>query len=360
MSTGTPQQRPELGATRVAGRAGTPGSRGEGSASPYGRPVIKEPVWTWEIPVYFYAGGLAGASAGLGVLAELRGNDVLARRAFDLALAGSVASPALLVSDLGRPGRFLHMLRMFKVTSPMSVGSWILAAFGGATGLGWLDQRLLGGTAPGRVMRGAAGLLGLPLSSYTGALVANTAVPAWHESRKLLPFVFVAGAATSAGGAAAALTPVGDAGPARRLAIFGALAELATKEAMEKNLGELSDAYDEGLPHRLALTGKTSIVTGTLLLALPGRRSRRAAALGGALLNAGAMIARWSVFEAGRRSAADARHTVDPQRERIAAGASPGASTRRPDPGGQPDAPGTPGVSTAVRAGATTSEAADD
>ena len=103
------------------------GRASERAASYYGRPVIKEPVWTPEIPVYFFTGGLAGASAGLGVLAELRGNEVLARRAWAVALAGVAVSPVLLISDLGVPTRFLNMLRMFKVTSPMSVGSWILA-----------------------------------------------------------------------------------------------------------------------------------------------------------------------------------------------------------------------------------------
>ena len=104
-----------------------------GATQPRNRAVLKEPVWTAEIPLYFYAGGLAGASAGLGLLSDLRGERVLARRAWALALAGSVVSPALLISDLGVPRRFLHMLRLFKVTSPMSVGSWILAAFGAST-----------------------------------------------------------------------------------------------------------------------------------------------------------------------------------------------------------------------------------
>src|SRR3954451_7967404 len=113
--------RPELGATREHGD------------SAYARPVIKPPVWTVEIPLYFYTGGLAGASAGLGLLSELRGEQTLSRRAWSVALAGSIVSPALLISDLGVPKRFLNMLRMFKVTSPMSVGSWVLAGFGAAT-----------------------------------------------------------------------------------------------------------------------------------------------------------------------------------------------------------------------------------
>ncbi|HEY7077194.1 MAG TPA: NrfD/PsrC family molybdoenzyme membrane anchor subunit, partial [Solirubrobacteraceae bacterium] len=163
------------------------------------RPVIKEPVWKPEIPFYFYTGGLGGASAGLAALAELRGNDLLARRAWLLALGGAVASPALLIADLGVPSRFLNMLRMFKVTSPMSVGSWLLAAFGTVTAPAALDAWT--GLLPrplGTGARAASAVLGLPVSTYTAALIANTAVPVWHEARHLLPPLFAAGAAASA------------------------------------------------------------------------------------------------------------------------------------------------------------------
>ncbi|MGH2868647.1 MAG: NrfD/PsrC family molybdoenzyme membrane anchor subunit, partial [Solirubrobacteraceae bacterium] len=93
----------------------------------YGRPIVKEPVWTWEIPAYFFTGGLAGASATLGLVADVTGNKPLARSAWTAALAGVSVSPVFLISDLGRPERFLNMLRVFKITSPMSVGSWILS-----------------------------------------------------------------------------------------------------------------------------------------------------------------------------------------------------------------------------------------
>src|SRR5438309_9598946 len=99
------------------------GAGPERFASYHGQPVLKEPVWTWEIPFYFFTGGLAGASAGLAELSRLRGNDELARRAWIAGLAGVSMSPVFLISDLGKPARFLNMLRMFKVTSPMSVCS---------------------------------------------------------------------------------------------------------------------------------------------------------------------------------------------------------------------------------------------
>ncbi len=122
-------------------------ARGE-TRSYHGQPVIKEPVWTWEIPMYFFAGGMSGASAGLAYLSELRGNEVLARRAWAAALAGIAVSPPLLISDLGRPERFLNMLRMFKVTSPMSVGSWILVSLAGvvfaSNAADWVGARRVG------------------------------------------------------------------------------------------------------------------------------------------------------------------------------------------------------------------------
>jgi len=102
-------------------------------SSYYGRPVIKEPVWQQEIPRYFFTGGLAGASSVLSLVARLRGNEPLARRSLYVAAAADVVSPVLLISDLGRPERFLNMFRVFKVTSPMSVGSWILGVSGSAS-----------------------------------------------------------------------------------------------------------------------------------------------------------------------------------------------------------------------------------
>jgi hypothetical protein len=283
----------------------------------YGQPVIKEPVWTWEIPWYFFSGGLAGASAGLAHLAELRGNDVLARRAWALALGSTAVSPALLISDLGKPTRFLNMLRVFKVTSPMSVGSWLLTAEA------MLTTAAVTGFGP-RVAKPAAALLGLPVSTYTAALVANTAVPVWHEARFGLPFLFAAGAAASAGAAATVVTPPSFSAPARRLAVGGAAAEAIASKLMEQRLGELGSPYHEGVSGKLNRLADGLTVTGGLVLASLGRR-RAGAVAGGALLLAGAAAKRWAVFKAGFQSVADPAHTVGPQRRRIREGATRGA-----------------------------------
>ena len=294
----------------------------------YGQPVIKEPTWTWEIPMYFFTGGLAGSSAGLAHLSELRGNDVLAQRAWAGALAGIAASPVFLISDLGRPMRFLNMLRMFKVTSPMSVGSWILSASGASTAVaavnaytGWFP-----GTA--RIARPAAALCGLPLSTYTAALIANTAVPVWHESYRLLPFVYGSGAALSAGAVATISTPPAHAAPARRLAIASALIEVAAKELMHHRLGEHGEPYKHGAGGKFSDVSRACNLAGVALMAWRGARSRPAAVAAGALMCAGALAARWSTYQAGFQSAAHPKYVVGPQRAMIERGERRGAARR--------------------------------
>jgi DMSO reductase anchor subunit len=300
-----------------------------GYRSYYGQPVLKEPVWTPEIPVYLFTGGIAGASAGLAYLAGLRRNRELARRSWAVSLAAVSVSPALLVSDLGKPSRFLNMLRMLKVTSPMSLGSWNLSASGIATGIAAANA--LTGAFPGsaRVARPTAAALGLPLSTYTAALLANTAIPVWHEARNLLPFGFAGGAAASAGAAACALTPPRRAAPARRLAIVGAAAEVAATELMTRRLGELGEPYRRGLAGKLAKLAVGLSVAGAGVLAARGSRSRPAAVAGSMLLLGGALAERWSVFRAGFQSAADPKYAVGQQRRRIERGEPRGRAVRR-------------------------------
>ncbi len=294
----------------------------------HGQPVIKEPIWTWEIPMYFFTGGLGGASAGLAYLSGLRGNDVLARRAWTGAMAGIGVSPLFLISDLGRPMRFLNMFRMFKVTSPMSVGSWILGASGAVTTLAAANAWT--GMFPGsaRIARPAAALLGLPVSTYTAALIANTAVPAWHEAYRMLPFVYASGAAQSAAAVAVMTTPPEHAAPARRLAVAGALTEVAVKELMHHQLGNVGEPYKKGAGALFGHISRACNLTGAALLARRGAHSRSAAVAGSVLLCAGALSARWSTFKAGFQSAADPKYVVGPQRQAIDRGERKGAARR--------------------------------
>jgi hypothetical protein len=292
--------------------------RGTTMESYYGRPIVKEPVWKPEIPAYFFTGGVAGASAVLHGVAKLTGNERLAKSALYVGAAADVLSPILLISDLGRPERFHHMLRVFKVTSPMSVGSWILLVSGGASNTAAILE-LLGILKP---VKWAAELVsflaGPPLATYTGALIANTAIPVWSEARDELPWLFGASAVASAGAAVAMVTPSECAGPARRAAIGGVVAELGLMQVMEKRLGFVGEVYKQGEAGRLNKVTKACTLAGTALLALGGRRSRAGAVAGGALVLAGELALRWSVFKAGFQSARDPRYTVIPQKERLA------------------------------------------
>ena len=283
----------------------------------YGRPVIKEPVWTWEIPTYFFTGGLAGASAVLSSAAALAGNDKLARTALYVGAAADLVSPALLISDLGRPERFHHMFRVVKVTSPMNVGSWVLLFSGGAS----TTAALLDLAGRLRRVRTAAAIVstlsGPPLATYTGVLISDTAVPAWHEARRELPWVFGASAAASAGAAASMFVRPRDAAPARRLAVAGVLAEGALMQAMQLRLGGLGEVYRQGEARAFSRAARGMATAGAVLLATRGRKSRGAAVLGGALVCAGELSLRWAVFKAGRQSARDPKYVVESQRRRV-------------------------------------------
>lgn len=297
-------------------QAPSPEPNGE-PRSYYGRPIVKTPPWSDEIPWYLFTGGLAGGSAALGLAARLAGNQRLAANAMSASAAGVAASLPLLAHDLGRPWRFHHMLRVVKPTSPMNVGSWLLAALGPAAVGAAVAERL--GIFPRlrRVAEVVAGVLGPPLATYTGVLIADTAVPTWHAAGRELPLLFAGGAAASAGGLAAIVTPPEAAGPARRLAVGGALVELGTTEVMRRRLGPLAEPYGQGGARRLSRLATVSGGAGALLLGLAGRR-RAMAAAGGALLLASSACQRFAVYRAGIDSAADPRYTVAHQRERIA------------------------------------------
>ena len=293
-------------------------ARGTTMDSYYGRSIVKEPVWNPEIPVYFFTGGLAGASAVLHGVAKLAGNERLAKSTLFVGAVADVASPVLLIKDLGRPERFLNMLRMFKVTSPMSVGSWILIFQSGASVTSALLE-LLDVLKPARIASAAVSFTaGPPLATYTGALLANTAIPVWSEARDELPWLFGASAAASAGAAAAVFTPTEAADPARRAALAGVAVELGLMTAMERKLGFVGEVYKQGEAGRFNKIAKGCTVAGSALLALRGKRSRAAAVAGGSLILAGELALRWSVFKAGFQSARDPRYTVLPQKERLA------------------------------------------
>jgi len=282
----------------------------------YGRPVLKEPVWQPEVPMYFFTGGLGGASSVLSLVARVSGNELLAQRSIQIASAADAVSPILLISDLGRPERFLNMLRVFKVTSPMSVGSWILAYSSATSSVSAFLNTIGRLKRVSELTRTAAAVSGAPLAVYTATLISDTAIPVWHEARRELPFLFGSSAIASAGAAATIVVPPAEAGPARRLAIGGAIVENVLMTAMEKRLGFVGEPYKQGEAGKYNKLAKACTIGGAALLATAGRRSRVAAVTGGALVLAGEAALRWSVFKAGFQSARDPKYTVIPQRER--------------------------------------------
>ncbi|RBY78858.1 polysulfide reductase [Geodermatophilus sp. TF02-6] len=283
----------------------------------YGKPVLNGPVWSApDIPGYFFTGGLAGASSMLALAADATRRPGLARVSKTGAAVGVFLSLAGLIHDLGEPARFLNMLRVFKVTSPMSVGSWLLAAYGpaatasaGSALTGLLPRTGLAATA-------GAAVLGSGVATYTAALVSDTAVPAWHDGYREMPFLFAGSSAASAGGLGLLAGPPGEAGPARRLAVLGAAAEVAATRLMERRLGMVGEPYSEGRSGRLVKLGEKLLVAGAAA-AVAGRRRPWLGRVGGALLLTASALTRWGVFEAGMASADDPRYTVQPQRERL-------------------------------------------
>ncbi|CAM02838.1 polysulphide reductase, NrfD [Saccharopolyspora erythraea NRRL 2338] len=285
----------------------------------YGKPVLKEPVWKVpDVPAYLYMGGLAGSSSTMALLADLTGRPELARNGRIAAAAGAAASVVALVHDLGRPTRFLNMLRVFKPTSPLSVGSWILAPFSALAGAAAASD--LTGYLPalGRLSAGAAGVIAPAMTTYTAVLLADTAVPAWHEMYRELPFVFAGSAVASAGGMGMITTPVAQAGPARRMAVAGSALELAATERIHRREGIVGEVYEKGRAGKVLRMAKALTVAGAATALFAGR-SRTLAVASGLCLTAAGVATRYGIFDAGRVSARDPRYTIVPQRERKSA-----------------------------------------
>jgi hypothetical protein len=296
----------------------------------YGRQILKTPTWkTPDVPLYLFLGGMAGGSALLAEGAALTGRPHLERVARLAAAGGAAAGTVALVHDLGRPERFLNMLRVLKPTSPLSVGSFILAPFAGLSSAAAASH--LTGVLPrlGRLAGAGAAAFGPPLATYTAALVANTAVPAWHEAHRELPFVFGGSGAQAAGGLAMMLVPTAEAGPARRMALAGVAVELVAAERIQRH-GLVAEPYRLGRPGRLMKLARNTAVAGAALTVV-GRRSRAVSAMAGAAYLTASLATRFGVFEAGLASAKDPKYIVVPQKERLARRQTGGAAPHTQD-----------------------------
>lgn len=283
----------------------------------YGKPIINGPVWkSPDIPGYLFLGGVAGGSSLLAAGAQLTGRRRLATVSKVGAFGAITLSLGALVHDLGRPARFLNMLRVFKPTSPMNMGSWLLAGYGPLAG--GAAASAVTGLLPraGAAATAGAALTGPAVAAYTAALVSDTAVPAWHEGHRELPYVFVGSGAVGAAGLGLLGARDDEQSPARNLALFGAALELGSFKRMEKRLGMVAEPYRSGRAGLLVRAGEALAAAGSAGAVL-GRRSRVARLLSGAALVAGSACTKWGVFEAGRVSAEDPKYTVVPQRQRL-------------------------------------------
>ncbi|HEU4658404.1 MAG TPA: NrfD/PsrC family molybdoenzyme membrane anchor subunit [Capillimicrobium sp.] len=299
--------RPADGEVAAANRR----ARGGTETPPVAGPVIKPPVWTWEIPVYFWFGGIASGSAFVAFACDLAGDHRSARIARLVSMGAVSACPPLLIADLGRPARFLNMLRIFKPRSPMNLGAWALSAFS-VTGSVAVAADLLGAPRAARVAGGATAVIGGYLGSYTGVLLASTSVPLWSRSRLLLGPIFVTTA--TATGAAASRLALAAAGlptdhPTRRaLAVLETSAivtELGLSRINERRLGPLGEQLDEGRGGRLFRAATWAVNGGLTLRALSRQAGSPAHHLGSVLFLAAGLCFRWAWIEAGRQSARD-------------------------------------------------------
>ncbi|KXO97389.1 Formate-dependent nitrite reductase, membrane component (plasmid) [Tsukamurella tyrosinosolvens] len=303
----------------------------------YGHPIVKPPPWEAPVGAYLVLGGIAGGSGLLAAGAQLAGYPALRRNARLAGLGAAGVGALALVVDLGRPERFLHMMRTFKVTSPMSVGSWILSGYSGMIGVAAAAEvdRLLGERLPlgplrtvlrfGEAPAGlGAAVFATPLAAYTAVLLADTAMPTWNAAYKDLPFVFVSSASLAAGGLALVTTPAAEAAPARNLAVLGVIGDVAATRIMESRMDPVAaEPLHHGTPGKLMRWAERLAIAGGVGALLTGGRRGRVrrglAALSGGALVAASACTRFGVFEAGLESAKDPRYTIEPQKRRLAA-----------------------------------------
>jgi formate-dependent nitrite reductase membrane component NrfD len=266
------------------------------------RPLLKAPVWTWEIPVYFFIGGVAGLCAVIAAAARAGGADAaLIRDARLIAFLGAAVSPLLLISDLGRPRRFLYMLRVFKRQSAMSIGVWTLVAFSGAVTAS-LALQLVGIGGPVSWVADAIGaVMGAVLATYTGVLLGVTAIPVWAHHVRVLPIHF---GASSLGAAASLLELAGHRAPAlNAIAIAAALAEVGVMWRLDVRADPAVRKWFTGAGGRMARAGNICTGIGPLVLRIAAGWVPAARTVAAVITVGGSLLTRLGWIAIGRASA---------------------------------------------------------
>ena len=274
-------------------------------------PVINPPVWTWEVPLYFWFGGVATGSSFVAVACDASGDHRSASIARGVGTAAITLGAPLLILDLGRPFRFLNMFRIFKTRSPMSTGAWCVGAFS-AVMTAAVGADVLKSPRLARILGVNGAVLGTYLGSYTGVLLAATAVPVWARSRLFLPPIFICTAAATGAAAnrlvlAATGLPVGH--PTRQaLGSVETLAmgtELALSAINERRLGQLGRSMEHGRPGKLFTWAERLVQSGLLLRFGRGRGGPWVHHLASLLYLTAGVLYRFAWIEAGRASAED-------------------------------------------------------
>jgi hypothetical protein len=285
----------------------------------HGNPLLKPPTWTWEVPLYLFAGGVAGTSALIALVAHVSGNAGLLRAALWIAFAGALVSPPLLIADLGRPARFLNMLRVFKLRSVMSVGAWTLTVFSLSIGLAVVCHELiLAGYGNGFFLllewaaEVVAAFSGLILASYTSVLLSVTAIPVWSENRRLVPAVFLSG---GVGSAAALLELLNFLIPATQfIGIVASTVETAVAILIELRGRYVDKPLREGPVGWLTRSGGILAGPVSLLLRVFGPHNPAVREVAALCFIAGALISRYAWVAAGRVSSRDPQALFQIQR----------------------------------------------
>ncbi len=320
----------------MAGR----GERWTGKASDYYHiPLVNKAHWSWEIVLYFFFGGLAGGSFLVSTIASLLGfekNASIVRAGRYLSFVSVIISPVLLIKDLGRPERFINMLRVLKLRSVMSIGSWALSAFGLFCGLATAHQAARDGllnwfpllarlmkALPIRVVEVIGTFFGMVVASYTGVLLAATAVPVWAKARNILGPLFLTSALSTSLAAISFILSLGRHSSSRKNAlerletaeIITATTEVGLITALAPTLGPLGKPLFTGRDGALLLGGTLgSGLLAPLLLRLGWKVRRQSTPRGvniaaSLLVLAGGLVLRYVWIDAGRKSADDPQAT---------------------------------------------------
>ena len=297
----------------------------------YDRPIVKAPPWEYPIGVYLFLGGVAGSSGLIALGADLTDRPNLRKNARIGSIVALGIGTVSLIEDLGRPERFLNMMRTFKLTSPMNLGTWILTAYGMGAGMTFANEldRMMGEKLPLGPLRDLArwlewpaalqqAITGAPLAVYTAVLLGNSALPSWYGGKKSLPFLFVSSASLAASGMSMITTPTKEIGPVQKLALAGVVGDMLSVKAMKKEMHPVeAEPLEEGKAGKKLHLAEKLLVAGGVL-GLFAKKHRAIAVASGICLASASALTRFGILDAGFQSAEHPRYTVIPQKDRLA------------------------------------------